>query len=104
MIFFEDAHVAPRLRFRNRNTVRGEDLLQNADRREAAVIDRGAGPIENDGLQRPRVGSHHYIFISRIICSAKPNDSVMPEPPTAVTMRTPGAASIATQGFSGCLA
>ena len=87
----------------------GEHLLQNADRREAAVIDRRSRPIENDGLHRSRTISstlrrRHYMFISRIICSARPNDSVMPEPPTAVTMRTPGAASIATQDLSGCFA
>src|SRR5580658_2491768 len=106
VILFEHAHVAARVRFRDRYPALREHLLQHANRREAPVINGGSRPIENDRLHLAGIGllargtilirRSHWIPVSRTICSARPNDRVMPEPPTAVTMRTPGAASIAT--------
>ena len=85
MLALGKAHVFPRVLVRYCDAVPRENALNGAHRREAASVDRGPRPVQD---HRPNQ-SHNYNPISRIVCSARPNDSVIPAPPSAVTTRTP---------------
>src|SRR3974390_2393044 len=80
----QQSHIAPRLCVGQSNAVSRENLSKDTHRRKTAVIHCGAGPIENDGLQ---FAAHRPI--SRMVLSPNPNESVIPDPPGAVTIRTP---------------
>ena len=64
---------------------------------DATVIHHGAGPIENNGGQ-----AHETISMLLAVRSARPKDRVIPEPPGAVTMLTPGAGWPSKKDRSGC--
>jgi hypothetical protein len=56
------AHITPDLVLRNRHAPLCKYTLQSADRRETAMIDGRAGPIENHC--RDFVGLSHYFIIA----------------------------------------
>src|SRR5271156_4174088 len=69
------------------------------------------GRISKDAKNQATVERHLYIdtewptgAIDRAVRSASPNDNVIPDPPGAVTIRTPGAGSASRNGRSGCSA
>ena len=51
MILLFQAHGAARLRRADRHVAVGEDRYEHLDRREAAVVDGGAGPVQNNCFQ-----------------------------------------------------
>ena len=51
VVSLEQPHIATRLWIRNRYSVLFENLHQYADRSKASMVNRRAGPIENDCLE-----------------------------------------------------
>src|SRR5579863_256011 len=92
-----DAHGQARFRYRDRQARVHENLLEGGYRSTAAMVHHGARPVEDDRGQLLAT-AHIHSFAVR---SARPNDKVMPEPPGAVTMRTPGSGSAWKTGSSG---
>ena len=82
------AHRAARFFDRDCDAELGEGLHERAHRGERAVIDDGAGPIENDGLD----ALHSSLLQSKssaITSSAIANDVLAPVPLVIRTMRNP---------------
>ena len=96
MIAFREAHGTAGFGFFERTAVGGEEFAYDFHGGAGAIVDGGAGPIENDGAD--------HRLSSSIICSPKAKESVMPLPPVTLAMRTPGSGSMVRKCLVGWLA
>src|SRR6478735_6498597 len=82
------AHRPPRLVDRDLHAELAEGFYERAHRGKRAVIDDGARPVENDGLNAVHSGLLQ-LYNSAITSSAIAKDVLAPVPLVITTMRNP---------------
>ena len=99
MVALGPAHVGARLGRRDGDPLAGERGDQRVDRRHAAEVDHGSGPVEHHRFDR--AGQHAAFFAplsnGLMTASARPKPIDAPQPVVTITRRTSSAGASMSQ-------